>query len=235
MRIILSLFVCLVASSLMFDATQAQEVRKAIRDYRTERPITYSPSDPWTRGKVFNTHTGNYGWFYNCDGQEDKRNSPYICWKTHYEKDIPPRRGFWGGIKMDVAAVRQRVNDGAGACCQSDCQCAECNQTSSNGHVESCQLCESQTAMDATATSLATSVPTRIGKQEVEVAKTASSSSKPVASKKLLGLSPAKPKYGLVSGGTVTDLSESQSVAEKPKSVSKVQVAERFDWFSRRR
>jgi hypothetical protein len=64
--------------------------------------------------------------FYNCDGEEDKRNSPYICWKTHYEKDLPPRRGLWRGLKIDISQVRQRIRDGAGDCCPSGCNCLRC-------------------------------------------------------------------------------------------------------------
>lgn len=108
-------------------AAEAQEVRKALRDYRDDRVFNYQPNDPWYRGKLFNTHTGHYGNFYNCDNEECKRNSPYICWKPHYEKDFPTRRGFWQTVKCDFAEAMQRVRDGAGECLGSaDCGCSQC-------------------------------------------------------------------------------------------------------------
>ncbi len=102
-----------------------QEVRHAIRDYFSG-PITYSPFDPETRSKVFQAHTGHSGLFYNCDGEECKRNSPYICWKTNSDSLIPPRRGLWRGAKLDLAEVRQRIYDGAGEGCRPNCECREC-------------------------------------------------------------------------------------------------------------
>ena len=107
------------------DSAVSQEVRKSIRDYFSG-PITYSPIDPETRSKVFQAHTGHSGLFYNCDGEECKRNSPYICWKTNSESQFPPRRGWWRGAKLDLAEVRQRISDGAGEGCRPNCQCRDC-------------------------------------------------------------------------------------------------------------
>ena len=50
------------------------------QDSHVNRTGHYSPSDPWVKGHVFRTHTGHDGLFYNCDGEEDKRCSPYIRW-----------------------------------------------------------------------------------------------------------------------------------------------------------
>lgn len=105
----------------------AQEFQKIRQDYFSG-PIQYSPADPWTRSKVFNAHTGNSGRFYNCDGEQCKRNSPYIYWRAHCEPDLPPRRGLWGGLKIDAAKVCQRYRDGAGACAAENCQCETCTQ-----------------------------------------------------------------------------------------------------------
>ena len=107
---------------------EAQELRKALRDYRDERIFNYQPTDPQYRGKVFNIHTGHYGKFYNCDGEENKRNSPYICWKPHHEKDFPTRLGFCENLRRDIAEINQRLNDGAGACRQKNCNCNQCQQ-----------------------------------------------------------------------------------------------------------
>ena len=104
------------------------EVNQVKIDYRDGRPFQYQPSDPWTRSKTFKTHIGHGGKFYNCDGEEDKRNSPYICWKTHHEYDLPPKQKFWPSLQCEIAEIRQRIRDGAGACCQDQgtCDCQTC-------------------------------------------------------------------------------------------------------------
>ena len=123
-------FLILVASTvcglLTFDnVAYGQEVRNAIRDYRDDRVFNYQPSDPQDRGKLFNVHTKHYGKFYNCDSQEDKRNSPYICWKPHYENDFPNRIGFCENLRRDITEIKQRISDGAGNC-PSSCNCKQC-------------------------------------------------------------------------------------------------------------
>ena len=123
---ILILTAATVCGLLTFDtAALGQEVRNAIRDYRDDRVFNYQPSDPQHRGKLFNTHTKHYGKFYNCDGQENKRNSPYICWKPHYENDFTPRVGFCENLRRDITEIKQRISDGAGNC-PSSCSCREC-------------------------------------------------------------------------------------------------------------
>ena len=105
--------------------SQAQEIIKQTGE-RLGRPIVnYRPDDPWTRGKVFNLQTGHAGLFHNCDGEECKRNSPYICWKRDYEKMFPTPLGLWGHTKKTYTDVKQRIRDGAGACAR-DCTCSKC-------------------------------------------------------------------------------------------------------------
>ncbi|MEM7453266.1 MAG: hypothetical protein AAF456_02815 [Planctomycetota bacterium] len=93
------------------------------RDYFLEKPFQYSPMDPWQRGNVFQLHSGHAGFFYNCDGEECKRNSPYICWKIHNEPDFPQRRGLIQGLICDYEEIKRRVLDGA--CC-SGCSNPNC-------------------------------------------------------------------------------------------------------------
>ena len=128
--------VVISASAFWFLASpaQGQELRNAIRDYSGERIFNYQPSDPQYRGKAFNIHTKHYGRFYNCDHQEDKRHSPYICWKPHYENDFPPRVGFCQRLLSDIEEVKQRIRDGA-AGCDSSCCCKRCK---SNGSHHAC-------------------------------------------------------------------------------------------------
>lgn len=96
----------------------------------------YKPSDPWTRGKLFNIQTGNTGLFFNCDGEQAKRYSPYICWKPITEKALPTRTGIWNSIKQDIAEVKQRVRDGS--CCDLGCTCADCHKARKNGDIGGC-------------------------------------------------------------------------------------------------
>lgn len=114
----------------MFSCSQleAQEFKKFLRDYRDERIYNYTPTDPNFRGKVFRVHTKHYGAFYNCDGEENKRNSPYICWKPHHERVFPPRLGFKENLRRDIAEITQRINDGGCGTCAQGCDCAECQQ-----------------------------------------------------------------------------------------------------------
>lgn len=109
----------------------AQEVRKTLNDYRRERVFQYQPSDPWTRSKLFQTHTKHYGLFYNCDNEECKRQSPHICWKEHFEKDFPTWMTWRQRIRHEVGQVRQRIWDGSCADCESsyaggECPCDAC-------------------------------------------------------------------------------------------------------------
>ena len=100
------------------------------RDYITDKPFQYSPTDAWERGKVFRMHTGHWGKFYNCDGEENKRFSPYISWAVHDERDFPCRKGLLKCLRCDLSEVKQRILDGTAACrgnCGSD-SCGTCSK-----------------------------------------------------------------------------------------------------------
>lgn len=96
----------------------------------------YQPSDPWTRGKLYNIQTGNSGLFFNCDGEQAKRNSPYIYWQPITEKALPTRKGIWRSIKQDIAEVKQRVSDSS--CCDLGCSSADCPRARKNGNITGC-------------------------------------------------------------------------------------------------
>ena len=96
----------------------------------------YQPSDPWTRGKLYNIQTGNSGLFFNCDGEQAKRYSPYIYWQPIKEKALPTRKGIWRSIKQDIAEVKQRVSDSS--CCDLGCSSADCRRARNNGNVAGC-------------------------------------------------------------------------------------------------
>lgn len=221
MRIILGVCCLFVGQALLPQTAVAQEIRQTIRDYCTDKPFTYSPCDPWTRGKVFNLQTGHAGLFYNCDGEEDKRNSPYICWKTHYENDIPPYRGLWRGMKIDIAKVRQRIRDGAGACCKPGCGCLHCVKRKKRIQAMRCQSCQSDLGDGCQCASLAAAEPA-VEPQELEThaevgIETAEAKKLPEEGEPKISLAP---KYGLIKGNSqlTHPIQATQPVAEEPKS-----------------
>lgn len=129
----LSSLFCFQAS--LCDQAAAQHFRKS-----GDVPvIRYQPNDPWARGKVFNIQTGNSGFFYNCDGEQAKRNSPYICWKPDDEPMFPPLFAPWKSWRNQIGEVRQRVQDGS--CCSLGCSCHDCKQASQNGLPSDCATC----------------------------------------------------------------------------------------------
>jgi hypothetical protein len=111
------------------------EVRQVRTDYGLNNQIQYAPDDPTTRSRLFTLQTGHAGAYYNCDGEECKRNSPYICWKTAHSDRL--HRTFWDVTqwKRDWQRIAQRICDGG--CCGSktakasprlkeSCGCAAC-------------------------------------------------------------------------------------------------------------
>lgn len=120
---------CVCAFGFIFgNSCEAQWNPRQIRaEYDNNTLIQYAPDDPSTRSRLFNLQTGHAGAFYNCDGEEDKRNSPHICWKT--ANGDRWHRTFWDVLnwRKDKKEIAQRICDGAGACCSSG-NCNICNQ-----------------------------------------------------------------------------------------------------------
>ena len=139
---------CLLCVSLGFvvsveQAVEAQVVRNSVekvtrdyretrRDYVLDKPFQYQPSDPWYRGKLFQVHTGHYGFFYNCDGEECKRESPYICWKDHTEPDFPRRKRPRCFINDEIDKVVRRI--GNGSCCPQEPCATGCSTCRGGGY-----------------------------------------------------------------------------------------------------
>jgi len=93
----------------------AQLLSKIRSEYGKNSSLTYGPDDASVRSRFFNLHTGQSGAYYNCDGEEEKRHSPYIKWKTVTGSSLPPL--FWDirQWKKDRAEIGQRLCDGG--CC----------------------------------------------------------------------------------------------------------------------
>ncbi len=123
-RLIVSVFtfVCLMGLVAPFAAAQGP-IRNLTREMQLQRadypgPIAYAPTDQDTRSKRLRMQTGHYGLFYNCDDEECKRNSPYICWNSQHKAD------WYGGWKnawrKDRNDIVQRLLDGGCADCGGD-------------------------------------------------------------------------------------------------------------------
>jgi len=97
-------------------------------------PLPYAPQDPATRSGLLNLQTGHAGAFYNCDGEESKRFSPHITWKSAQgDRLYRPCRDILNWCK-DRAEIAQRICDGAGPCCSGGCEsCHRCEQCRSRG------------------------------------------------------------------------------------------------------
>lgn len=124
--VLLLALICLVGS---WSSVSAQgPVRNSLQELRRQRadypgPIAYSPNDQNERSKRLRLQTGHYGFFYNCDDEECKRNSPYICWNNQHRADW--RNGWRNALRMDRRDVIQRILDGS--CADEDCESCESN------------------------------------------------------------------------------------------------------------
>ena len=124
-RLVLLIFI----SFYLVEAVQAQERAKIRHDYFLNPTGQYSPDDPWTRSRIWRRHTGHWGRFYNCDCEEQKRYSPYICWKN---AECPYVGESWRHRwQRDRARIWQRINDGSCNECTNQtvgtCSCPQCS------------------------------------------------------------------------------------------------------------
>ena len=122
-RIVLLILISLYT----IDTAQAQERAKIRNDYFLNPTGQYSPDDPWIRSRIWRRQTGHWGKFYNCDCEEQKRYSPYICWKN---AECPFVGESWRQRwQRDKARIWQRINDGSCSECTnrdvSTCNCPE--------------------------------------------------------------------------------------------------------------
>jgi len=111
---IVVLLTCLTVAGVIAsgDQAQAQHPLKVLKEYGPNSEVTYAPEDPCTRSKIFKIHTKHTGLFYNCDGEEQKRLSPHIKWKTVSGRSFPPFLDDIRHPKKDLAEIRQRIRDG---------------------------------------------------------------------------------------------------------------------------
>ena len=94
----------------------------------------YGPNSPVQENRLFRYQTSRYGFAYNCDGEEDKRNHPAIAWQAADGEMLPKRMGCLARVRHEVAQVSRRILDGmcdTGGCnCQQQrkpsCACPNC-------------------------------------------------------------------------------------------------------------
>jgi len=111
-------------ATFCYGGEQAQaQLIPTLKSRRFEPAYQYSPSDPWTRSKAIQVQTKHYGFFYNCDDEESKRNSPYIKWNSHCETDLPKKTRCFDLVKRELDEIKQRISDGGCGCREPGCDC----------------------------------------------------------------------------------------------------------------
>ncbi|MDB2686129.1 hypothetical protein N9Y42_02860 [Mariniblastus sp.] len=79
----------------------------------------YAPDSPVRENQLFRYQTGHYGFAYNCDGEENKRNNPAICWRKADQCQLPRRMGCLERVRHEASQVSRRILDGM---CDSGCE-----------------------------------------------------------------------------------------------------------------
>ncbi len=152
MRIAVGIGLCLyVMAWILPRDAGANEFAKFLDEYVCNPIRQYQPNDPWTRSRFYQVQNGYAGLFRDCDNEEQKRCSPYICWKYSHCPTV--RERFIDFISPDLDQVKQRIKDGAGACCGSGspgvCSCSKCvNRQVANGSRQLDQIAKRDPAAD---------------------------------------------------------------------------------------
>lgn len=117
---VLTLTVFLPFVAFLFSSGEPRSVfaQNVYQDYKVNPTGPYSPQDPWQKGRVFRTHTGHDGLFYNCDGEEDKRCSPWIRWGQRPCDDLLSPSRIRAEYKESLCDAVERLRSGS---CQNGC------------------------------------------------------------------------------------------------------------------
>lgn len=97
----------------------------------------YAPDSPVRENQLFRYQTGHYGFAYNCDREEDKRNNPAICWRNADQCQLPKRMSCMERVRHEVAQVSRRILDGM---CDSECEPCRLQRRSASKSC-SCEAC----------------------------------------------------------------------------------------------
>jgi hypothetical protein len=107
-----------IALSVWTGVTASAHGQNVYQDYRVQRTGAYSPEDPWIKGRVFRTHTGHDGLFYNCDNEEEKRCSSWIRWGQRPCDDLLSPTRIRGEFQQSYCDALERLRLGS---CQESC------------------------------------------------------------------------------------------------------------------
>ncbi|MDP1561374.1 MAG: hypothetical protein Q8M16_08255 [Pirellulaceae bacterium] len=119
MRVLLAAIVLpVVACGFLLAGPSNANGQNVYQDYWANRTGSYSPQDPWQKGHVFRTHTGHDGLFYNCDGEEEKRCSPWIRWGNRPCDDVFAPSRIRNEYKQSLCNALERLKLGS---CQDAC------------------------------------------------------------------------------------------------------------------
>ena len=118
-NLVTKLLLTIPAIAAITNSVSSQTYR---RDYKIDAPIQYQASDPWDRGFNFRNHINHAGFFYNCDGEECKRNSPYLYYLQATEDCRFNARQY---IRRQIDEVKWRLQAGGcgDALCYPGCDC----------------------------------------------------------------------------------------------------------------
>ena len=103
----------------------------------------YQPNSPAVENRLFALQTGHYGFHYNCDREEDKRNHPAICWRRADADQLPKRIGCLERVRHEVAQVSRRILDGM---CDAGCGCSNCRRQAKS--TCACPNCSAESTVD---------------------------------------------------------------------------------------
>ena len=117
--ILMTVGLAVLVSGLLSQACHAQSEGGIAR----LTSVAYQPESPVTENRLFGLQTGHYGFHYNCDHEEDKRNHPAICWRQADADQLPKRMGCLARVRHEAAQVSRRILDG-----MCDTGCSNCQQ-----------------------------------------------------------------------------------------------------------
>ena len=114
MRLLLSAVAVLCVWLAVGESASAQTVA---RDYVVDRHAFYSPEDYERRGLMYHIHTGQAGFYRQCDDDWVKRYSPYITWQQRPDRRCKPALFRPVGQMLDSIDEKLfRFRAGQGAC-----------------------------------------------------------------------------------------------------------------------
>ena len=124
-----TLVLVVIGCGVLFSTLPSQTIHAQDGGIARLSSAAYAPNSPVVENKLFRYQTGHYGFAYNCDREECKRNNPAICWRKADQPQLPKPMGLLNRVRHEAAQVSRRILDGM------------CN--------EGCETCQQQPAQTA--------------------------------------------------------------------------------------